>query len=104
MARRNAALLCSAEAFPARRNEDLQGALGIGGGGGVAAQAGVPRGDCGHEVGAGRACGIFEGLEDALRRGREEELMTSNCAVLGHGNKLTAAGVWLLVQVVGYLG
>ena len=30
MARRNAALLCSAEAFPARRDEGLRGALGVG--------------------------------------------------------------------------
>ena len=32
--RRDAALLCSAGAFPARRDEDLRGALGVGGGGG----------------------------------------------------------------------
>jgi len=32
MARRDAALLCSAEAFPARRDEALRGALGVGGG------------------------------------------------------------------------
>ena len=31
--RRDAALLCSAEAFPARRDEALRGALGVGGDG-----------------------------------------------------------------------
>ena len=33
MAQRDAALLCSAGAFPARRDEELRGALGIGGDG-----------------------------------------------------------------------
>ena len=33
IARRDAALLCSAGAFPARRDEALRGALGVGGGG-----------------------------------------------------------------------